>query len=108
MLNHWNKLTRFLSVAGAPLDTNIVERSLKIAIRVRKASLFFKTTNGAKVANHMMTVIHTALQSNIEPVAYLTALQKFENYVVKEPYQWLPWSYQNTIENLNNNVQIAA
>lgn len=108
MLNHWNKLTKFLSVAGAPLDTNTVVRSLKLAIRVRKASLFFKTTNGAKVANHMMTVIHTALQSNIEPVAYLTALQKYEDYVVKEPFKWLPWYYQETIDNLNNNTAIAA
>lgn len=108
MLNHWDKLTKFLSVDGAPLDTNIVERSLKLAIRVRKASLFFKTTNGTNVANHMMTVIHTALQSNIEPVAYLTALQKYEYYVFKEPYQWLPWNYLATINKLNNMTELAA
>jgi len=108
MLKRWVKLTRFLSVAGAPLDTNIVERSLKLAIRVRKASMFFKTTNGANVGNHMMTIIHTALQSNIEPVAYLTALQEHEDYVVKEPYKWLPWHYQDTINELNNNIPIAA
>jgi len=101
LFKHWDKLTLFLRVAGAPLDTNIVERCLKLAIRVRKASLFFKTTHGAKVGNHMMSVIHTALQSGIEPVAYLTALQKYKDLVVKAPMQWLPWCYQTTITTLN-------
>jgi len=108
MLNHWNKLTRFLTVPGAPLDSNTVERSLKLAIRVRKASLFFKTTNGAKIGNHMMSVIHTALQSNIEPVAYLTELQKYQDHVVKEPFKWLPWYYKQTINELNQDTAIAA
>jgi hypothetical protein len=32
MLKHWEKLTLFLRQAGAPLDSNIVERALKKAI----------------------------------------------------------------------------
>jgi len=101
MLKRWTEMTRFLLIAGAPLDTNTVERALKTAIRLRKASLFFKTTRGADVGSHMMSVINTAVESGIEPVAYLTALQKYEEHVVKEPYQWLPWYYEETINNLN-------
>ena len=41
MRKHWRKLTRFLFVAGAPLENNIVERTLKRAIVHRKNSLFF-------------------------------------------------------------------
>jgi len=101
MLKHWKELTLFLRVAGAPLDSNIVERALKLAIRVRKACLFFKTTRGAEVGNHMMSVIHTALQSGIEPIVYLTGLQEYKDLVAKAPMQWLPWSYEATLAKLN-------
>src|SRR5256886_5490799 len=40
MQTHWARLTRFLAIAGAPLDNNLVERALKLFIRQRKNSLF--------------------------------------------------------------------
>jgi transposase len=40
MQHHWQTLTRFLSIPGAPLDNNLVERALKLFIRQRKNSLF--------------------------------------------------------------------
>jgi transposase len=40
LLGHWETLTRFLTVAGAPLDNNVAERALKLCIRQRKNSLF--------------------------------------------------------------------
>jgi len=46
---HWVELTRFLSVPGAPIDNNLVERALKLAIRVRKNSLFYKSWPSVKV-----------------------------------------------------------
>ena len=51
MLRHWKALTLFLRTAGAPLDNNICERSLKRAILHRKNSLFYKTLNGAQVGD---------------------------------------------------------
>src|ERR1035437_10165769 len=36
LLNHWEKLTLFLQVPGAPLDNSIAERALKKAILHRK------------------------------------------------------------------------
>ena len=39
LLKHWEKLTLFLRVAGAPLDNNICERALKKAIRHRRELL---------------------------------------------------------------------
>ena len=36
MQNHWDALTLFLHVPGAPLDNNICERALKKAILNRK------------------------------------------------------------------------
>jgi len=59
LLKHWDKLTRFLHVAGAPLDNNICERALKLAILHRKNALFFKTQNGAHVGEVFLSLIHT-------------------------------------------------
>ena len=33
LLNHWDPLTLFLRVAGAPLDNNVCERGLKVSLR---------------------------------------------------------------------------
>ena len=41
MLRHWQPLTLFLRRAGAPLDNNLVERSLKKAILHRKNALYY-------------------------------------------------------------------
>ena len=41
MLKHWQKLTLFLREPGAPLDNNICERALKMAILHRKNALFY-------------------------------------------------------------------
>ena len=49
MLKRWDRLTRFLSVPGAPLDNNVTERGLKTAILHRKNSLSYKTLAGARV-----------------------------------------------------------
>ena len=55
LLKHWEKLTLFLRVAGAPLDNNICERALKKAILHRKNALFYKTCHGAHVGDIFMS-----------------------------------------------------
>ena len=49
MRKHWDELTLFLRVPGAPLDNNACERVLKKAILHRKNARFYKTRNGARV-----------------------------------------------------------
>jgi hypothetical protein len=51
MRKHWNELTLFLRVPGAPLDNNVCERALKKAILHRRNALFYKTENGAHVGD---------------------------------------------------------
>ena len=43
---HWEPLTRFLHVPGAPLDNNVCERALNKAILHRKNALFFQAEGG--------------------------------------------------------------
>jgi hypothetical protein len=59
MLSHWTALTLFLRKAGAPLDNNICEQALKMAILHRKNSLGYKTQNGARLGDLFMSLIHT-------------------------------------------------
>ena len=57
LLKYWGRLTLFLRQAGAPIDNNICERSLKRAILHRKNSLFYKTENGAHVGDLFMGLL---------------------------------------------------
>jgi len=96
MLDHWEALTLFLRVAGAPLDNNLCERALKKAIRHRRNSLFYKTENGARVGDMFMSPIHTAELNGANPFDYLLELLRHPKEVSKEPSQWMPWNYRDT------------
>ena len=100
MFNHWKELTCFLEVAGAPLDNNICERTLKRAILHRKNSLFYKTERGAYIGDMFMTIIHTCKMSKVNPFDYLTTLQKHSSRLYKNPQNWLPWNYKTALSAL--------
>ena len=97
-LRHWERLTLFLRQAGAPLDSNIVERALKKCILHRKNSLFYKTTNGAEVGDLFMSLIHTCELNEVNPFDYLTELQKHVPELAKTPAAWMPWNYRQTLQ----------
>jgi hypothetical protein len=97
MQNRWQELTLFLRVPGAPLTNNICERALKKAILHRKNALFFKTLNGARVADAFMSLIHTAELCDVEPFDYLVALQRHAGAVLLEPHAWMPWNYTEAL-----------
>ena len=101
MRKHWSKLTLFLRVAGAPLDNNVCERALKKAILHRKNALFYKTLNGARAGDAFMSLIHTAELNDVDPFAYLVALQRRHEQVLDNPAEWMPWNYDQTLSRLN-------
>ena len=106
--NHWVELTRFLSVAGAPIDNNIVERALKLAIRVRKNSLFYKSRYSAALSGMLISLIYTCTYSNINPATYLTALQKNVEAVTKNPERWMPWNFDEQLKNVTPHSPVHA
>ena len=85
MLKRWELLTRFLEVPGAPLDNNICEQALKMAILHRKNSMSYKTLNGARVGDIYMSLIHTCELNQVNPFEYLVALQEHSQQVAKDP-----------------------
>lgn len=98
LLKYWGRLTLFLRQAGAPVDNNICERSLKRAILHRKNSLFYKTENGAQVGDLFMSLIHTAELCDANPFNYLTELQHHADELKENPSQWMPWNYREAFQ----------
>jgi hypothetical protein len=94
LLSHWESLTQFLRVAGAPLDSNTVERALKLIIRQRKNSLFYASSHSATVASILTSLIATCVQAGVNALEYLVALQTHRSAVFRQPAAWLPWNYQ--------------
>jgi transposase len=100
--NHWEALTQFLRIPGAPLDNNVCERALKMAILHRKNSLSYKTLGGAEVGDIFMSLIHTCQLNGANPFDYLSALQQHARRVEEEPALWTPWIYRDTIAALDS------
>jgi hypothetical protein len=103
MQNHWDELTLFLREPGAPIDNNIVERSLRMVIIHRNNSLFFKTENGAYVGDIYLSLIQTCNLCNANPIDYLTQLQKHPHEVRQNPSEWMPWNYTEKISASSQN-----
>ena len=93
LLNHWPKLTRFLTEVNAPLDSNIVERALKLMIRQRKNSLFYASAYSAAVGSLLTSVLATCVAAGVNVLHYLVAVQANRTAVGRTPSAWLPWNY---------------
>lgn len=94
MLEHWDTLTRVVTEPGAPLDNNVAERALKLAIRQRKNSLFYATAHSATIASILTSVIATCVQAGVNALDYLVTVQEHRHEVFANPGAWLPWTYQ--------------
>ena len=90
---HWTTLTRFLSIPGAPLENNLVERALKLFIRQRKNSLFYKSEHSAYIASVLTSLLVTCIDAGGTVIDYFVALQEHRTEVFADPSAWLPWTY---------------
>lgn len=98
ILSRWTQLSQFLRQLHAPLDTNIVERALKLIIQIRKSSMFYKTLSSAAFASYVQSALYSAAQNEINPCDYMCALIDNEHAVIQNPSAWLPWHYQETLK----------
>jgi transposase len=94
MLKRWAALTGFLRIPGAPLDNNLAEQPLKLAVRYRNNSLFYKNQHGAFVGDVLSSLIETCRLNGINPIDYLSALLNNRSAVFAHPSDWLPWNFQ--------------
>ncbi len=63
----------------------------------RKAALFYKTLNGARVGDVFMSLIYIAELNDVPPFEYLIALLRHHDQVRVNPSDWMPWNYQQTL-----------
>ena len=98
VLKRWTNLTVFLEQAHAPLDTNLVERALKLIIQIRKSSMFHKSLNSAAFASYVQSALYSAAQNDENPYDYMKALIEHKNQVIKAPNDWFPWNYKKTLK----------
>jgi transposase len=94
---HWDKLTLFLRVAGAPLDNNLCEQALKLVVLHRKNALFYRTKNGASVGDLFMSLIHTCALNGVNSFDYLVELLRHPTEIAARPQDWMPWNYRDTL-----------
>ncbi len=103
-----NNLTLFLRQPDAPLTNNACERLLKVAIRYRKNSYFYKNARGAEVGDLYMALTYTAMLNDKSPVHYLTALLEHPQAVAADPQAWLPWTYEATLAGIEASTTAPA
>ena len=93
-LNHYEGLSRFCTVEGAMLDNNLMEAQLKVIVRGRKNSNFYKTLAGAAISDVITAMIATCVSASTNPFDYFNAIQRHQDRVLISPVDWLPWNYQ--------------
>lgn len=107
MQKHWDRLTAFLRVTGAPLDNNMAERALKKVVLHRKNSLFYRTAAGAAVGDLFMSIIQTCQLNKVDPFDYLAQVLRHAAAVEACPSQWLPWTYKEAVAALTAAAKVA-
>ena len=66
----------------------------------QKNSLFYKTLNGARVGDLFMSLIHICELNGANPFDYLTELQRHAEELKRNPSEWMPWNYRETLARL--------
>ncbi len=92
-IRHFEPLTAFCRLPGAPLDNNECERIIKVVVRARKNSLFFKTAVGAEISDVITSILVVCHEHGIDALSYLIAVQKNQLAVKASPEKWMPWNY---------------
>ena len=91
-LKHWEGLTAFLRVPGAPLDNNILEREIRQSVLNRKNWYFYKTEIGALAGDVILSLIKTCEGNGINSFEYFVWLQKNKDELKKDPSKFMPWN----------------
>ena len=92
--SHFEELVAFCHIEGAPFDNNKSERGLKMIIRLRKTSMFYKTERGAEVAGILQSVLYTAQETGINVLDYLQTVLENPEKARLSPGDFMPWTYR--------------
>ncbi len=93
IIRHYEGLTAFCRFPGAPVDNNEIERLIKLIVRGRKNSLFFKNQTGASVSDVITSILATCQENEVNAFDYLQSIQRNQLSVRASPEKWMPWNY---------------
>ena len=95
-LNQWERLMGFMKDGRLEIDNNRSERSIKPFVIGRKNWIFSNTPKGANASAIVYSIVETAKENGLNPLAYLTYLfEQLPNLDIIEPADldpFLPWS----------------
>ena len=73
-LNHWEKLTLYLSHDFIPMDNNPAENAIRPFVLGRKNFLFSDSVKGAEATALFYSLVETAKTNHLNPAEYLKTL----------------------------------
>lgn len=95
-LNIWENLYVFLENGMLEIDNNRAERSIKPFVLARKNFLFCNTQRGADAAAVIFSIVESAKEAGLNPIAYLTYLfdvmPNFEEINEETLQKITPWA----------------
>lgn len=95
-INQWTKLNAFMGDGRLELSNNRAERSIKPFVIGRKNWLFADTPRGADASATIYSIVETAKENGINPLAYITHLfETLPNMNWQDPEALdtlLPWT----------------
>lgn len=97
-LKRYDALTVVLKIKNTPLDTNYVERMIKVIIKIRKNALFFNNISSASYSGEILSLLETAVVNDVNVFDYVAFLLANKNKVIATPQNYLPWNYKNSSE----------
>jgi len=71
---------------------------IKLIVRGRKDTQFYKSLAGVHVGDVITSLIATCELNGVNCFDYMTALQQHRRRVEKRPEKWLPGNYRETLE----------
>ena len=84
--NQWVKLNNFLLDGRLEIDNNRSERTIRPFVTGRKNWLFANTPNGAKASATIYSIVETAKENGLNPLAYLTyVFEQLPNINISDP-----------------------
>jgi hypothetical protein len=97
LVNNWEGLTAFCRWEGAEIENNIMERTLRLIVLGRKNAYFYRTEAGAAISDTLTSLLTTCKLNKVNPLLYLTAIQRYQDLVKNHPEAWLPLNYQQNL-----------
>ena len=104
LLSHDVMFTRFLEVAGVPLDNNIDEMTIKTTVRHRNNSRKYQTQAGADKGDLFMSLIKSVEFMGDNPYEYLVFCATYKDLIEDTPEDFTPWNWRETQTRLNSNL----